>query len=353
MPIGIPRSLVEFILLGPEDDRRQLQDSPILGDVWVEFAKKPDKPLELLITPYKENAAGAIASELSDCDDIKDADIAYLQGIVAARLSFEEVLRFVVPMTNWWHEPRTSGAIEKYRDEHQTMESHIGDILSAARVWLQDSHEVPTQDLDTRKRYIALAGLIFWARAENDDPPRAGLPSKEQIKRILVETKDLEHRIAGELLKTVFKEKTYQPKNPASVWTVSLNRRATPALTKSVPAVKADAARTLFTVKCSEIVWAIIDSGSMPSMKLFMIRIHGRVSKEASTSPRSAISSAWTICGIRISASGVPKNFGSANCWIRHRKARQRNVSKRWPKRSRTAARSTGSWWNLWWRSSP
>ena len=52
MPIGIPRSLVEFILLGPEDDRRQLQDSPTLGDVWVEFAKKPAKALELLITGY-------------------------------------------------------------------------------------------------------------------------------------------------------------------------------------------------------------------------------------------------------------------------------------------------------------
>src|SRR6185369_14360666 len=45
------------------------------------------------------------------------------------------------------------------------------------------------------------------------------------------------------------------------VWTVSLNRRATPALSRSVPAVKADAARTLFTVNCSEIVWAVIDSG--------------------------------------------------------------------------------------------
>ena len=38
MAIEIPSSLVDFILLGPSDDRRQLQDSPILGDVWVAFA---------------------------------------------------------------------------------------------------------------------------------------------------------------------------------------------------------------------------------------------------------------------------------------------------------------------------
>jgi subtilisin family serine protease len=45
------------------------------------------------------------------------------------------------------------------------------------------------------------------------------------------------------------------------VWTISLNRRAIPALKRSVPAVKADAARTLFTVDCSQITWAVIDSG--------------------------------------------------------------------------------------------
>jgi hypothetical protein len=35
MAISLPRSLIEFILLGPSNDRRQLQDSPILGDVWI------------------------------------------------------------------------------------------------------------------------------------------------------------------------------------------------------------------------------------------------------------------------------------------------------------------------------
>jgi serine protease AprX len=46
-----------------------------------------------------------------------------------------------------------------------------------------------------------------------------------------------------------------------SVWQISLNRSATPALTRSIPAVKADAARSLFSVNCSEIGWAVVDSG--------------------------------------------------------------------------------------------
>jgi serine protease AprX len=57
MVIPIPRSFVEFILLGPTDDRRQLQGLPILGDVWIAFATTPDKPLELRITPSREQPA--------------------------------------------------------------------------------------------------------------------------------------------------------------------------------------------------------------------------------------------------------------------------------------------------------
>jgi hypothetical protein len=33
--------LVEHILLGPIDDRRVLQDSPLLGDVWTAYALDP------------------------------------------------------------------------------------------------------------------------------------------------------------------------------------------------------------------------------------------------------------------------------------------------------------------------
>jgi hypothetical protein len=61
MAISLPRSLVEFILLGPTNDRRQLQDSPILGDVWIAYGNDPDGAVELLITPDREQPAGAVA----------------------------------------------------------------------------------------------------------------------------------------------------------------------------------------------------------------------------------------------------------------------------------------------------
>ena len=88
MPIPIPRSLVDFILLGPADDRRQLQDSPILGDVWIAFAERPAEPVDLLITPHRTIAAGHVAASIGRQIDREGPDIAYLQAIVAARLRF-------------------------------------------------------------------------------------------------------------------------------------------------------------------------------------------------------------------------------------------------------------------------
>jgi subtilisin family serine protease len=51
-----------------------------------------------------------------------------------------------------------------------------------------------------------------------------------------------------------------RPEEPL-VFLVSRNRPATTCLHRSVPAVKADAARSLFQINCSEITWAIVDSG--------------------------------------------------------------------------------------------
>src|SRR4029079_4511766 len=64
MPIT-SRAVVEFVLLGPTHDRRQLQDSPILGDVWAEFASNPTAAVDLLISPTRTESAGPVATTLA------------------------------------------------------------------------------------------------------------------------------------------------------------------------------------------------------------------------------------------------------------------------------------------------
>src|SRR3954470_22642623 len=91
MPVS-SRALVELVLLGPTSDRRQLQDSPVLGDVWIAYAMKPYEAIDLLITLHKTRSAGPVAVMISRrIDELKtkrasgkESQIAYLQGLVAA-----------------------------------------------------------------------------------------------------------------------------------------------------------------------------------------------------------------------------------------------------------------------------
>jgi hypothetical protein len=269
MAIEIPRSLVEFVLLGPEDDRRQLQDSPILGDVWIEFARRPGERLELLIAPFKDHTAATVASALSDCPGIGDADIAYLQGIVAARLSFDEVIRFVVPMSGWWNERRIAAAIGEYTAKPAKMATDIQFVLEAAAKWVRGESGGTMRDLSAGKRYVVLAGVILWAR-DQLPPPAAAEPATPREEMVRVLQRIVPAQVSAALRKAF--DTLHKPKGKNLIWTVSLNRTASPALTRSVPAVKADAARTLFAVDCSRIVWAVVDSGIDATHRAFADR---------------------------------------------------------------------------------
>src|ERR1700720_887539 len=150
MAIEIPSSLVEFILLGPQEDRRQLQDSPILGDVWIEFAKKPDQRLELLITPLMTQSSGKVAAAIdkrfSNLGKKTDPNIAYLQGIIAARLSFEELLLVVVPITEWWPGKRklNANAAESDLDRYDTAEiARIVKVVVESAMHWHEKTDVP------------------------------------------------------------------------------------------------------------------------------------------------------------------------------------------------------------------
>jgi hypothetical protein len=54
----------------PEDDRRQLQDSPILGDVWIEYARRPTARIELLAHPYRERGGRRRQRAAGRCADL-------------------------------------------------------------------------------------------------------------------------------------------------------------------------------------------------------------------------------------------------------------------------------------------
>lgn len=258
MAIEIPRSLVEYVLLGPPDDRRQLQDSPILGDVWIAYAQKPDQPRELLITPFKTETAATLATAIDEGARKRERDydpnIAFLQGVVAARLYFDEVLSIVVPMTDWWHKERIQDELNIYRDVDRGPDRAnraIDEVLHIAKDWIERSRSSNRERLSALDRYVALAGLVLWAGDVSD---KSGTSFADALKSVSAQ------QIADRLLE-LYEQIRNQGDVKKLVFQVSLNRPASPAVIFSVPAVKGDAARRLFDVKCQDIGWAVIDSG--------------------------------------------------------------------------------------------
>src|SRR5262249_51340244 len=151
--------------------------------------------------------AGKVAAALSkyrrETDEpprLGKADIAFLQGIVAATMSFEEVIRFVVPMTNWWSERKIADNIETYRTKPAKIVEDIQRLLGAARVWQQGSlvkGATPMRDVESHIRYIVLAGLILWAKGRDVENWK-DRSTKEQI-RYFLESPNLEQAVAQEL----------------------------------------------------------------------------------------------------------------------------------------------------------
>ena len=274
--LSIPAPLVDLVLLGPVDDRRQLQDSPILGDVWMAYAADPSAVQDLLMTPHKRSTAGTVASHVatrlgeSKVSRQGSHQIAYLQGLVAARLDLVELLKVIVPMTHWWTDRKIPAALAKYSEP--ALKKNLGELFTSIEI-LETRDARSHREFPPLDRYLALAGLLLWAKDYAGPRPavsESATPMAAALAIVPLVLKDLNALYRG-LLKVYEQIRSAKPKPcDALIFQVSLNRRVSPAIARSVPAVKGDAARTLFKVNTSKVAWAILDSGIDRDHKAFL-----------------------------------------------------------------------------------
>ncbi len=260
------RALVELVLLGPSNDRRQLQDSPVLGDVWIAYAVKPAAAIDLLITPHRSCPAGPVAVQIAGrlkALDLKrkkneESQVAYLQGLVVARLFFEELMRVIVPMTQWWNDKKIQQVLKAY-GKGDRLQEKIQIIVDWAKAQTEEDQEKAAEKFarfTALDRYTSLAAIILWAATENKDQGLS-LSAGDALENV-ADAEPIAKRF-NDTFKSILK--TDKANGGPQIWQVSLNRKALPALERSVPSVKGDAARTLFRVKCDKITWAVLDSG--------------------------------------------------------------------------------------------
>jgi serine protease AprX len=277
----LERWLVEQLMFGSGRVRRFTQDSPVLPDVWLEYALDPkdfvnqlthrdtDDPharVNLLLSPYREISPGRIADEVRrrveekrspDLWDpfahpvLKPARIIYNQSTVAAELYFEDLVRTVIPMTGWWHK------LAKKFDLDKLQEPFTQEILAEA---VQDpeharAENVPNVPADVFWMLRIVGAIACVHRGKPlplvflDRKQGPGKAKKEDWLPLVQEV--------ARLLKGVKEDEQEKP----LVHSVALNRIATLTIAQSRQAVKADAVQRVFGISCRNIRWAIIDSG--------------------------------------------------------------------------------------------
>jgi len=278
-PVPLTRRLVEELMFGVGRTRRFTQDTPILPDVWLAYAGQldegrpvprgfeddPGPPIKLLVTPYRDCAVGAVRKALRERVAQRDQRVVYNQTTVAAALRFEDLIRGLLPMTEWWHRLSKRWAIGR-----------IGDVVEPLALALEDPEHPrpvpradgtaarPSPDLLWMMRVVGALALALrgeslpWQQVPTPAADEGAAPDPGW-RRVVEAVADLVRDVAP------------GPED-ARVHQVSLNRDVIPTVSRSVPAVKADAARKLFDISCSRIAWAVIDSGIDAAHPAFRVR---------------------------------------------------------------------------------
>lgn len=268
--------VVNRILYGCGDRQRFTQQTPILPEVWQRFAAEPNRPQDLLITPFESTSAVALLRDLIDSSPdegrrglLERARFAPLQSFLAACLSFDDVIALLLPRTVW-----ARSAWEKFGNRvtagfaeaayGQVVSSASGTSTSSQPLNLAERDALPATpiqgELLDAARTLTLIATIYEAQQPEFTPidEVSGLaPYREAI------IARIEKLLDG--LRAIGAASAAKPKklkkDPALIWRIAHNRPIRLADEHSRATVKADAAFRLFDVKCETITWAVIDSG--------------------------------------------------------------------------------------------
>lgn len=275
------RHLLETLIFGSDSARRFTQDSPILPDVWIAYGThpEPNPRLDLLLTPHRDATPGQLYATIrrrlekergAERTRSTDAELAlaYNQSTVVARLTLEELIRVVLPLSSWWSQyvgafpggvmPRKGERTEHRRSIRSALELlHAGqarDRAAPSLLWL-----------------ARIVGTILDARDEAPGTEAAVQPvahGADALARVVEETP----RLLDAFSRFVQDMEDPAPEEVRLLYMVSHNRKARASLTRSALSVKADAARRVFQLSCADLAWAVIDSGIDATHPAFRLR---------------------------------------------------------------------------------
>jgi serine protease AprX len=251
--LTLKRHELEQLIFGSEESRRYTQDSPVLPDVWMAFGENPDDDVDLLLTPHAQASASelgnALQKRLADgrttrAKAMRDHEprVAYNESYVVAELAFEELVTVALPLTHWWAE-HVWRAKAKVSDAESVRDATVKRRIAKG---LAEPGK-PGFKGDVSPDLLWLMRIVGRIQLERSDGSTDSDATSEQL---VDAAEDLIARAGA----------AERPLEPL-LWRVDRNRPAAVAISRSILAVKADAAVRLFDLDCAGLRWAVVDSG--------------------------------------------------------------------------------------------
>ena len=263
------RDQIEELFYGkPEHQRRFTQDFPILPDVWIAYGEAPAKRVEVLLTPHNESDAptmsrllrerleadrkagarrkGAKATAAGPGDR---ARVLFNESVVLASLTFRELLRDALPLTNWWHRAVAPLGSKWTRENIRRVASTLD----------QTSRGGNQPDRKLFQKLIRVVGSI--------ELERTGQPIAHHLTAPALTSAEI--KAFANVYESLL---AVDAESAGVIWSISLNRRASASVWRSRMTVKADAAARLFEAKTTGIRWAVLDTGIDATHKAFLRR---------------------------------------------------------------------------------
>jgi hypothetical protein len=267
---------LEPLLFQVGEERRWIQDSPVLPNVWRAFAVRPGLPIDLLITPHLGTRPSHLANAIREAvapDDVSQGaesateavdendpdeseaippapveapvgpvdaghEIAFNQSTVVARIHFDELIQSVVPKSRWF-ERNIAGSLDKLHK------------LSTGKGKLNKSRlEMALRDVTKDdQRPETLSPLVaWWLRLTGYFSLRLENPQNGELTPEAIWDRAL-HLLPRPSPRGAVPANGSAPR----LFRIALNRRASTASVDAVRVVKADAANTVFGIDTSRI----------------------------------------------------------------------------------------------------
>lgn len=305
------RDFYEHLLFRSLGSHRFIQDSPVFPDVWLDYALSPRESRDLLITPARGTTSSQLAVQLRE--RLRDGDqkratehqVAANMTTVAARLTFRELFRCLLPMTVWWDEHIWNGrerpVFDWLDDDPSGFANALEDALKAPsyQAWIEAEKVRHKSELSPLVVWLShIAGTILIAETERQELEQSGTGAAHEELQALEASESEEIRsLARTLLKLtegpawraqydesrrveILEDKVKDKNNVVrqvlallisvkplandqvpTVREVNRNRRTEASIYRSTKATKADAVGQVFGVRGRGVRWAVIDSG--------------------------------------------------------------------------------------------